>query len=320
MNGNGGSMEKTKLVVVVGPTASGKTKLAVELAKKNSGEVISADSMQVYREMSIATAKPTVEEMDGVPHHLVDFLPLSEEFSVSDFVTLARARIAEIAARGNLPIVAGGTGLYINSLIDHVNFSEIEHDGALRERLYAEAKLDGGKRLYDYLCQIDPESAAWIHPNNLVRVVRAVEIYEATGLTMTEQKRRSRLEESPYDVCIIGLNYRERQTLYDRINRRVDLMVEAGLLDEVRRVYESGNLKTAYNAIGYKELVPYLQGEAELGDCLEKVKQESRRYAKRQLTWFRRDGRIHWIYPDEETDFCSVIKKSQKYVETFTNI
>lgn len=313
-------MEKTKLLVVVGPTASGKTKLAVELAKKNSGEVISADSMQVYREMSIATAKPTVEEMDGVPHHLVDFLPLSEEFSVSDFVNLARARIAEIAARGNLPIVAGGTGLYINSLIDHVNFSEIEHDGALRERLYAEAKLDGGKRLYDYLCQIDPESAAWIHPNNLVRVVRAVEIYEATGLTMTEQKRRSRLEESPYDVCIIGLNYRDRQTLYDRINRRVDLMVEAGLLDEVRRVYESGNLKTAYNAIGYKELVPYLQGEAELGDCLEKVKQESRRYAKRQLTWFRRDGRIHWIYPDEETDFCSVIKKSQKYVETFTNI
>ena len=313
-------MEKTKLLVVVGPTASGKTKLAVELAKKNSGEVISADSMQVYREMSIATAKPTVEEMDGVPHHLVDFLPLSEEFSVSDFVTLARARSAEIAARGNLPIVAGGTGLYINSLIDHVNFSEIEHDGALRERLYAEAKLDGGKRLYDYLCQIDPESAAWIHPNNLVRVVRAVEIYEATGLTMTEQKRRSRLEESPYDVCIIGLNYRDRQTLYDRINRRVDLMVEAGLLDEVRRVYESGNLKTAYNAIGYKELVPYLQGEAELGDCLEKVKQESRRYAKRQLTWFRRDGRIHWIYPDEETDFCSVIKKSQKYVETFTNI
>lgn len=313
-------MEKTKLVVVVGPTASGKTKLAVELAKKNSGEVISADSMQVYREMSIATAKPTVEEMDGVPHHLVDFLPLSEEFSVSDFVTLARARIAEITARGNLPIVAGGTGLYINSLIDHVNFSEIEHDGALRERLYAEAKLDGGKRLYDYLCQIDPESAAWIHPNNLVRVVRAVEIYEATGLTMTEQKRRSRLEESPYDVCIIGLNYRDRQTLYDRINRRVDLMVEAGLLDEVRRVYESGNLKTAYNAIGYKELVPYLQGEAELSDCLEKVKQESRRYAKRQLTWFRRDGRIHWIYPDEEADFCSVIKKSQKYVETFTNI
>jgi len=313
-------MEKTKLVVVVGPTASGKTKLAVELAKKNSGEVISADSMQVYREMNIATAKPTVEEMDGVPHHLVDFLPLSEEFSVSDFVTLARARIAEIAARGNLPIVAGGTGLYINSLIDYVNFSEIEHDGALRERLYAEAKLDGGKRLYDYLCQIDPESAAWIHPNNLVRVVRAVEIYEATGLTMTEQKRRSRLEESPYDVCIIGLNYRDRQTLYDRINRRVDLMVEAGLLDEVRRVYESGNLKTAYNAIGYKELVPYLQGEAELSDCLEKVKQESRRYAKRQLTWFRRDGRIHWIYPDEEADFCSVIKKSQKYVETFTNI
>ncbi len=320
MNGNGGTMEKTKLLVVVGPTASGKTKLAVELAKKNSGEVISADSMQVYREMSIATAKPTVEEMDGVPHHLVDFLPLSEEFSVSDFVTLARARISEIAARGIVPIVAGGTGLYINSLIDHVNFSEIEHDGALRERLYAEAKLDGGKRLYDYLCQIDPESAAWIHPNNLVRVVRAVEIYEATGLTMTEQKRRSRLEESPYDVCIIGLNYRDRQTLYDRINRRVDLMVEAGLLDEVRRVYESGNLKTAYNAIGYKELVPYLQGEAELGDCLEKVKQESRRYAKRQLTWFRRDGRIHWIYPDEETDFCSVIKKSQKYVETFTNI
>lgn len=320
MNRNGGAMEKTKLVVVVGPTASGKTKLAVELAKKNSGEVISADSMQVYREMSIATAKPTVEEMDGVPHHLVDFLPLSEEFSVSDFVTLARARIAEITARGNLPIVAGGTGLYINSLIDHVNFSEIEHDGALRERLYAEAKLDGGKRLYDYLCQIDPESAAWIHPNNLVRVVRAVEIYEATGLTMTEQKRRSRLEESPYDVCIIGLNYRDRQTLYDRINRRVDLMVEAGLLDEVRRVYESGNLKTAYNAIGYKELVPYLQGEAELSDCLEKVKQESRRYAKRQLTWFRRDGRIHWIYPDEEADFCSVIKKSQKYVETFTNI
>ena len=311
---------KRKLLTVVGPTASGKTKLAVELAKSFDGEVVSADSMQIYRKMSIATAKPTKEEMEGIPHHLVDFLPMDASFSVSDYVTLAREKIDEIHARRKLPILAGGTGLYIQAVTEHISFSEEERDDSLRERLYEEAKADGGKALYERLRQIDPEAAQWIHPNNIIRVVRAIEIYETTGLTMTEQKKRSRQGESPYDVFLLGLNFKDRQKLYDRINLRVDLMVKQGLLEEAKEILSCENLKTAYNAIGYKELAPYFRGEASLEECLQKMKQESRRYAKRQLTWFRRDQRIHWLYPDELGNFDRVLQEAKLQTERFLSV
>lgn len=310
---------KIKLLAVVGPTASGKTALAIHLAKRFHGEIISADSMQIYQKMQIATAKPTAEEMDGVPHHLMDFLPPSVSFSVSDFVSLAREKIREITERGALPILAGGTGLYVNSLVDHVSFSEQPQDEALRNRLYAEAEKDQGKALYQRLCLIDPESAREIHPNNLIRVVRAVEIYESTGMTMTEHKRQSKLQPSPYELCMLGLNYRDRQKLYDRINLRVDKMIEQGLLQEAKEILQEPDLQTAYNAIGYKELKPYFEGKASLTECIETIKQESRRYAKRQLTWFRRDQRIQFLYPDEYFSADALMEAADEIVQKFLN-
>ena len=312
--------KKIKLVVVTGPTASGKTGLSIELAKRFQGEIISADSMQIYKQMNIATAKPTVEEMKGIPHYLMDFLSPEQSFSVSEFVTLAREKIRDIASRGKLPMVVGGTGLYINSLIDHISFEETQHNEAYRQRLYEEAQKDGGESLYKRLCEIDPESAAEIHPNNLVRVIRAVEIFDTTGLTMTQHKKQSRMQPSPYDLCMIGLNFADRQKLYERINLRVDQMMENGLLKEAEEILKRDDLKTAWNAIGYKELKPYFDGQSSLEECVEKIKQESRRYAKRQLTWFRRDKRIQWLYPDEYDSFQCVIEKSQKIIESFINL
>lgn len=314
------NMDKIRCIAVVGPTASGKTKLAVELAKRYRGEVVSADSMQIYKEMNIAVAKPTADEMEGIPHHLIDFCGLEQVFSVSDYVSLARKTIGEIISRGNTPVIAGGTGLYISSLIDNVEFSSAETDPALRESLRLRAEQDGGAQLYAYLQQIDPQAARQIHPNNLIRVIRAVELFEITGKTMTQHKEESRRNPSPYDVCMLGLDFADRQKLYDRINHRVDLMVQDGLLEEARRVFESGNLKTAYNAIGFKELIPYLEGKEPLEACVNCIKQETRRYAKRQLTWFRRDSRVQWIYPDQCADFDEVIKKSQKYIESFIKL
>ena len=314
-------MCKKKILVIVGLTASGKTKLAIELAKKYNGEIISADSMQIYKEMSIATAKPTKEEQEGVPHHLMDFLSLDKPFSLSDYLHLAKQKIEEINERGNLPIIVGGTGLYINSLIDNVKLNESEQDENLRNELYRQAKQDNGESLYKLLCEIDPESAKIIHPNNTIRLVRAIEVYKLTGKTMTEHKLESKLEPSPYDFCIIGLNYEDREKLYKKINLRVDIMLKSGLEEEVRQVYnKNNNLKTAYNAIGYKELIPYIEGRDTLENCIEKIKQESRRYAKRQLTWFRRDKRINWIYVDKEKNFKNIIKKSDKIIETFISL
>lgn len=314
-------MCKQKILVIVGPTASGKTKLAIELAKKYNGEIISADSMQIYKEMSIATAKPTKEEQEGIPHHLMDFLPLDKPFNLSDYLNLAKQKIKEISDRGKLPIIAGGTGLYINSLIDNIKLNESEQDENLRNELYRQAKQDDGESLYKLLCEIDPESAKIIHQNNTIRLVRAIEIYKLTGKTMTEHKLESKLEPSPYDVCIIGLNYEDREKLYEKINLRVDIMLKNGLEEEVRQVYNNNkNLKTAYNAIGYKELIPYIEGLDSLENCIEKIKQESRRYAKRQLTWFRRDKRINWIYVDKEKNFKNIIKKSDKIIETFISL
>ncbi len=308
-------MEKTKLLAVVGPTASGKTKLAVSLAQKYDGEVVSCDSMQIYKSMDIATAKPTREEMGGIAHHLIDFVDLNHSFSVSEYVLLAHKTIDDIKKRGKLPILAGGTGLYYMSLIDNLTFSEEECDLKLRDELLKKAKADGGEKLHSYLKSIDPQAAKEIHPNNLVRLVRAVEVYETTGITLTEHKKRSRQTPSPYEPYVIGLSFNDRQKLYDRINLRVDMMMSAGLLKEAKEILSKDHIKTAYNAIGYKELEAYFNGEVTLEEAVDTIKKESRHYAKRQLTWFRKDKRINWINVDEYDDFCEVIKKSCDMIE-----
>lgn len=307
-------MSKQPLIVICGPTASGKTALSIAIAKALGCEVVSADSMQIYKGMQIATAKPTEAEMDGVKHHLVDFLDAGESFSVADYVRLAHKAIEDISDRGLVPLVCGGTGLYINSLIDNISFDETCTSTDLRDELLTLANEHGKAYLLEMLREFDPDTADKLHENNLNRIIRAIEVYKVTGVTMSETVKNSRLVESPYDVCMIGINYADRQHLYDRVNLRVDLMLKDGLLDEAESVLQNDSLKTSYQAIGYKELAPYFKGEASLDDCIERLKLETRHYAKRQLTWFRRDERINWIYPDECRDFNEVVNKALEII------
>ena len=286
------------LVAVVGPTASGKTKLAVEIALRFGGEVVSADSMQVYRRMDIGTAKPTPEEMRGVPHHMIDVADPWESFSVAGYVQMARNAVADIHARGKLPVVAGGTGLYVDSLLNNIRFGEeAPRDDALREELQEQARRDGGEALLEMLRAFDPGTAARLHPHNLGRIIRAIEVYRVSGVTMTEQQRRSRLEPSPYRAVRIGLGFPDRSALYERINRRVDAMVAAGLADEVRSLLATPGVRgsTAMQAIGYKEIARAVDGETTLRQAEEAVKLGTRRYAKRQMTWFGRDRSVIWL-------------------------
>jgi tRNA dimethylallyltransferase len=298
-------MEKTPVIVVVGPTASGKTGLAIDLAKKLDGEVISFDSMQIYKGMHIASAAPDKDEMQGIPHHLLEFLSPDESFSVADFVKKAKETAREIKIKGKAIIIAGGTGLYINSFIDNVIFAEEEHDPALRHRLNVEYDSVGGEIMLQRLAEFDPESAARLHPNNKKRVIRAFEIYYTSGITMTEQLKNSKTLESPWKPYMIGLSYCDREKLYDRIGLRVDKMVEAGLIEEAEKMYKSGLNSTAVQAIGHKEFFPFFSGEISLENATENLKRETRRYAKRQLTWFRRDERVNWIYRDKTEDVLS---------------
>lgn len=309
-------MEKNKipLLVIAGPTASGKTALAVELAKLYDGEVVSADSMQIYKGLNIATAKPTAQEMGGIPHHLIDFLEPDEPFSVADYVTLASRKIREIRERGRLPIVCGGTGLYISSLVDNIIFDDTGSDEAIRARLTEEAKEHGNHALWLRLNETDPETAAKVHENNLPRVIRALEVFELTGVKLSQHKVNSRREASPYDACIIGLTAQDRQVLYDRIDRRVDIMAENGMIEECREVWERGGLATAGQAIGYKELIAYFEGNAPLGECIDRIKLETRHYAKRQLTWFRRVADISWVEFDKFDDLKKIIENVQNIV------
>lgn len=286
-------MEKTKIICVVGATASGKTDLAVKLAKAVDGEIISADSMQVYKNMPIATAVATKEEQDGVPHHLVEFLNTDETFSVADFVERAKVLIEEITARGRVPIVAGGTGLFVDSLVKNINFSEVGSNAEIRNELAEKSN----EELYEKLLKLDPNAAEDIHPNNRKRVIRALELC-MSGTSKTEQNENSMLIDSPYDALYIGIGYKDRQKLYDRINKRVDLMLEAGLENEARQMLGKQGL-TARQAIGHKELQPYIDGDITLAEAAENLKRETRRYAKRQLTWFRRNENINWLYADE---------------------
>lgn len=306
--------KKPFVLAVAGPTASGKTWLGAELAKMYGGEVVSADSMQIYKGMDIASAKPTAEEMQGIPHHLIGFLDRGVSFSAADYVNLAHREIAGILDRGALPIIVGGTGLYMDSLLENVRFSEGGSDEAYRAELYGFAKENGNEALYARLAEADPEAAAGIHPNNTVRVVRALEVLHITGRRFSKLKAESRLVESPYDPLIFGLTYEDRQLLYDRINLRVDDMVRRGLVDEAHDLWETSGMKTAANAIGYKELIPYFEGTMTLDDCIDKIKQETRRYAKRQLTWFRKNSRIEWIVLDKINKKYEILEKCQKCI------
>lgn len=286
-------MEKTKIICVVGATASGKTDLAVKLAKAVDGEIISADSMQVYKNMPIATAVATKEEQDGVPHHLVEFLDTDQTFSVADFVERAKVLIDEITARGRVPIVAGGTGLFVDSLVKNISFSQVGSNAEIRNELAKKSN----EELFEKLLELDPNAAEDIHPNNRKRVIRALELC-MSGTSKTEQNENSMLIDSPYDALYIGIGYQDRQKLYDRINKRVDLMLEAGLENEARQMLGKQGL-TARQAIGHKELQPYIDGNITLDEAVEGLKRETRRYAKRQLTWFRRNENINWLYADE---------------------
>lgn len=292
-------MAKPKICVIVGPTASGKSDFAVEFAKKNNGEVISADSMQIYKEMNVGTAKPTKEQMQNIQHHLIGIVSVSENFSVAEFVDLANECISKITEKGKLPIVCGGTGLYVDSLLNGIDFSKNEVDFDLRRSLQKMVNQGKVSKLYDELKEIDPGYAARVHPNNEKRVIRAIEFYKTNGITMTEQKRLSLLKEPKYDANIIGITYKNRDILYDRINKRVDLMMKKGLLDEARKLYKMQLSNTAKGAIGYKELFEYFDGKCTLEESVENIKRSSRRYAKRQLTWFRKNDKINWIYKDE---------------------
>lgn len=286
-------MKKTKIICVVGATASGKTDLAVKLAKAVDGEIISADSMQVYKNMPIATAVATKEEQDGVMHHLVEFLDADQTFSVADFAERAKVLIDEITARGRVPIVAGGTGLFVDSLVKNISFSEVGSNAEIRNELAEKSN----EELYERLLKLDPNAAEDIHPNNRKRVIRALELC-MSGTSKTEQNENSMLIDSPYDALYIGIGYKDRQKLYDRINKRVDLMLEAGLEKEARQMLGKQGL-TARQAIGHKELQPYIDGKITLDEATENLKRETRRYAKRQLTWFRRNENINWLYADE---------------------
>lgn len=301
---------KIPIIVVVGPTASGKTSLAIDIAKKYNGEIVSADSMQIYKEMNIGTAKPTIEEMDGVRHHLIDFVELDESFSLADYAKLAHEAILDITTRGKLPVMAGGTGLYIDTVIDDIKLDDFECNMDLRLELEAIAREKGVDALFEMLKEVDEESSETIDKNNIPRVIRAIEVYKSTGMSIKEHQRRSRLVPSRYNPLKIGLNYSDRQKLYDRINLRVDLMLQNGLLDEAKYIFSKSNMKTASQAIAYKELFSYFKGEYPLETAVENLKQSSRRYAKRQLTWFRKDEKINWFYPD----LCENIEVLKKNV------
>ena len=308
-----------KIVVIVGPTASGKTRMAVELAQLHNGEVVSADSMQIYRGMDIGTAKPTREEMGGVPHHMLDVADPGEDFSVARYVDMAAQCVDDILARGKLPIVAGGTGLYIDSLLSGRTFAPFSPDSALRGQLEAELAQKGGQAMLEELAGVDPESARRLHPNDHKRIIRALEVYEETGKTITQHNLETQALPDKYHPVWIGLTYEPRQLLYDRIDLRVDKMLEAGLLEEIRGLLERGIPSgcTAMQAIGYKEFLPVLNGAASLETAVEQVKQGSRRYAKRQLTWFRRNPNIHWILQNRETTFSDVFSQTAEQIPFF---
>ena len=288
-------MKRIKIISVVGPTASGKTALSIEIAKRYNGEIISADSMQIYKGMDVATAKPTKEEIQGIVHHLIDNVNPENEYSVAQYVNDARNAIIDIDQRGKIPILVGGTGLYVNSLLDNVQFIESPVDDELRKRLNSL----NTEELLHMLCEVDKESYEKLSvEKNHKRIARALEIFYLTGKPKSVVDREAKSTPAPYDAIKIGLNANDRQFLYDRINMRVDSMIDMGLLDEAKKFLSMNLSSTASKAIGYKEFIPYFNGESSLEECKDVLKMETRRYAKRQLTWFKRDKDINWFLID----------------------
>ena len=287
---------KPKVIVIVGPTASGKTALSIELAKKINGEIISCDSMQIYKDMNIGSAKPTIEEMQGIKHYLIDIVEPTERFSVAEYKKRAEKAIEEILKKGKTPIVIGGTGLYANSLIYGIEYNEIEFDEKFRSELMKKAETDDGLQLlYEEAKKIDPIAVEKISNNDKKRIIRILEIYNSTGKTKTEQEQESRKNAVKYDYKVFAINM-ERTVLYERINKRVDIMIEQGLIEEVKNILKKYNeFPTAMQAIGYKEIVEYLNGDLTKQEAIDKIKQESRRYAKRQITWFKKIENVKWL-------------------------
>lgn len=293
---------KPKVIVIVGPTASGKTSLSIELAKKINGEIVSCDSMQIYKDMDIGSAKPSKEEMQGIKHYMIDEVIPTQRFSVAEYKKKAELAIEEILKNGKVPIVVGGTGLYANSLIYGIEYSNIEFDEKYRKKLMEIAQSEEGlKSLYEEAKRIDKKAMEKISPNDQKRILRILEIYNATGKTKTEQEQISRKNEVKYDYNVFAINI-ERPILYERINKRVDMMIEQGLIEEVSKLIEKyPEFPTAMQAIGYKEIVQYFDGKITKEEAIEKIKQETRRYAKRQITWFKRIENIKWLNGLEKT-------------------
>lgn len=319
--------EKIKVIAVVGPTASGKTALSVEIARRYGGEVISCDSMQIYKGMDIGTAKATVEERARAPHHMLDLVLPTEDFSVDNYKRLATECAGEIVSRGRLPIFVGGTGLYIDALMRGDAPGVPPSDRAYRDAILAEIKGEEDvERLWQRLLSVDAESAEKIHKNNVKRVIRALEIYDKTGVAKSVLDKQSRERATDLDIGMLVLDFHDRETLYRRIDMRVDMMIGEGLLDEVRSLYDGGLLipgTTAYQAIGYKELIGYIRGERSLEESLDEIKLASRRYAKRQLTWFRHEASSVTLFMDDDSgrmrDARDVIEEASAFVKAKLN-
>ncbi|HPT77927.1 MAG TPA: tRNA (adenosine(37)-N6)-dimethylallyltransferase MiaA [Candidatus Atribacteria bacterium] len=296
-------MSKIPLVIITGPTAVGKTDLAIRTALELNSEIVSADSMQIYRYMNIGTAKPSLEERQGIAHHMIDIVDPDEEYSVARYQVEARETIEQIYRKGKIPILTGGTGLYINSVIMPMDFTEAAEDPQYREELRLLAAEKGNEYVHQMLVNIDPETAAKLHPNDIRRVIRALEVFYLTGRRMSDYRQDFANMESQYDIVYLGLNM-NRDDLYERINKRVDKMIDSGLLDEVRNLMEMGYTKNliSMQGLGYKEMIRYLEGQCTLDESIEVLKRDTRRYAKRQLTWFRRDKRIEWLDLDNLTN------------------
>lgn len=308
-----------KILVISGPTASGKTWLAVELAKRHNGEVVSADSMQIYRRMDIGTAKPTAEEMQGVPHHMIDVADPEEDFSAARYVDMASRCVDDVLSRGKLPILAGGTGLYIDSLLSGRTFAAFDEASPLRSELEARYAREGGESLLRELARVDPDAAARLHPNDAKRIVRALEVWLTTGRTITEHNEQTRAIPPRYDTLTLTLDYERREDMWARIDRRVDEMMERGLAEEVRALLDSGvPFKcTAMQAIGYKEMAAALRGDGDTAAAAAQIKLRSRQYAKRQRTWFRRNQKAKWLLWGPVPNFADVLQRSTAYLEEF---
>ena len=291
---------KPTVIVICGPTASGKTALSIELAKQLKGEIVSCDSMQIYKDMDIGTAKPTIEEMQGIKHYLIDYISPDIRYSVADYKKDAKQAIKDIIDKGKVPIVVGGTGLYIDSLIYEIEYQNIEFDEKYREFLEKRVKKEGLQVLYEEAKKIDKIAIKKISPNDQKRILRILEIYNATGKNKTEQEIESRKKELEYDYHVYALNW-DRELLYERINKRVDIMIEQGLIEEVKMIYEKYNkFPTAMQGLGYKEIVEYIEGKTTKEEAIEKIKMETRRYAKRQITWFKKNKQTIWLDGQEK--------------------